>query len=143
LSVVDQLHSLGSMLGMIGLDNMSELVAEQEHFLRDVQTEQKDIAGVDLSHVANRLVAVEDALVAVASHGVGADGDENEAVFRQGQEAVLGAVVDDMSSAKESINEFLQSSGDFSLLDDVPAQLHKICGGLELIGEDHCSRAAG
>jgi chemosensory pili system protein ChpA (sensor histidine kinase/response regulator) len=142
LSVVDQLHSLGSMLGMIGLDNMSELVAEQEHFLRDVQTEQKDIAGVDLSHVANRLVAVEDALVAVASHGVGADGDENEAVFRQGQEAVLGAVVDDMSSAKESINEFLQSSGDFSLLDDVPAQLHKICGGLELIGEERLSGAA-
>lgn len=141
--VADQLRTLGSTLGMIGLEHMSSAVDEQEQFIRGVETEQQDIAGVDFSAVANTLVAVEDALAGITQHGVGAGGvDQNEVVFRQGQEAVLAAVIADMSAAKESINEFLQSSGDFSLLGDAPTQLHKICGGLELIGEGRLSGAA-
>ncbi|MDH3979432.1 MAG: Hpt domain-containing protein [Gammaproteobacteria bacterium] len=142
-SVADQLRTLGSTLGMIGLEHVGSVVAEQEQFIRGVLNEQQDISGVDFSTVANALVMVEDALSGITQHGANAGGvDESEAVFRQGQDAVLAAVIADMSAAKESINEFLQSSGEFNFLGDVPTQLHKICGGLELIGEERLSGAA-
>lgn len=137
--VAEQMHALGNMLGMIELEQLALRVISQEQFLRRVQAEG---GAIDFTEVANTLVAVEDALADISGHPGSAGGEDRSGViFRQGQEAVIDAIMADMSTAKESINEFLKSDGGFDLLGNVPVLLHKISGGLVLAGEERLAAA--
>ncbi len=140
--VADEMHALGNMLGMIGMNQLGDAVASQEQFLRQAQVAGDAGAGMDFTDMASTLVAVEDALVEISGQlGKSAAQDQGEVVFRQGQEAVIAAIMADITAAKLSLNEYLKTNGEFSLLDNVPVLLHKICGGLVLAGEERLAAA--
>ncbi|MGB5261066.1 MAG: Hpt domain-containing protein [Gammaproteobacteria bacterium] len=137
-SVADELHALGNMLGMIGMDRLGAIVADNEQFLRECATGTRQASDDDFAEMANTMVSIEDALAdisaSIENQQAGSDGDD--VTFRQGQDAIIVAVMDDMASAKESINEFLRSCGDFDLLVDVPVILNRIHGGLQMAGQE-------
>ncbi len=142
--VADSLHSLSNTLGMIGMDRFGARLADDEQQLRNLVAADSNNDSADFTGLANNLVAVEDALsdvTALADSCNGAE-DRGEAVLRQGQQAVISAVIADIAAAKEAINEFLKSSGGFDLLASVPVLLNKISGGLELVGEERLAGAA-
>lgn len=143
VQVADELHALGNMLGMIGMEQLGDTVAGQEQQLRTALLDGVDTECLDYAGMANTVLAVEDALVDISSQlGQSAGDDPAALMFRLGQEAVVEAIMTDMSAAKDSINEFLRSDGDFDLLGNVPVLLHKICGGLTLAGEERLAGAA-
>lgn len=139
----DDLHALGNTLGMIGMDGLGARLAEEERRLREWAASSDSVGTVDLAGLANTLVSVEDSLSDAANHPEGEQygEDHGETVLRQGQQAVIGAVITDISTAKDAINEFLKSSGDVAHLDPVPVLLNKICGGLDLVGEERLAVA--
>ncbi|MEZ5542212.1 MAG: Hpt domain-containing protein [Pseudomonadota bacterium] len=145
VTVADSLHALGNTLDMIGMDRLGKRLADEERQLRQAVEDGRDADSPDFTDLANTLVAVEDALADIGALSSGADAveDRGEAVLRQGQQAVINAVITDIGAAKDAINEFLQGSGDFSRLAQVPVLLNKICGGLELVGEERLAAAAG
>jgi chemosensory pili system protein ChpA (sensor histidine kinase/response regulator) len=140
--VASELHALGNMLGMIGMDQHAAAVTVQEQLLRRLHDGSCSAEDVDFAAIAGTLVAVEDALVDI-SGSLESDGsnDQGKVTFAQGREAVIEAVMTDMQEAKESINGFLKSSGNFELLANVPVLLHKIHGGLLLSGEEPLAAA--
>jgi len=142
--VADDLHLLGNTLGMIGLDGLGAKLSDGEQHLRGLMAEDGAINDADFNGLANTLVAVEDALSDITGQaGYSSDSDDHaDAVLRQGQLAVVNAIITDISSAKDSINDFLNSSGDFDLLRPTPVLLNKICGGLELVGEEQLAFVA-
>lgn len=137
-TLANGLHALGNTLGMIGMEDLGDRLAGDESQLRDWAASGDGSDTMDLAGLANTLVSVEDALSDAAVHPDGRHHaeDHGEAVLRQGQHAVISAVIADISTAKEAINDFLQSSGETSHLDPVPVLLNKICGGLALVGEE-------
>ncbi len=142
--VADELHALGNMLGMIGMDQLGAAVSGQEQHLRRLQDGSCSADDINLAGMANTLIAVEDALVDL-SGSLGSTGgeDHGEVTYRQGREAVIEAIMTDMQEAKESINGFLKSNGNFDQLGNVPVLLHKIHGGLVLAGEESLAAATG
>ncbi|MBT8116194.1 MAG: Hpt domain-containing protein [Gammaproteobacteria bacterium] len=137
-TVADELHALGNMLDMIGMDRLGEIVAGDEQLLRGCAEGVHQASEGDFSEMANTMVAIEDALADISASidSQQSGGDNDDVTFRQGRDAVIGAVMDDMASAKESINEFLRSCGDFELLADVPVILNRIHGGLQMADQD-------
>ncbi|MGB5473746.1 MAG: Hpt domain-containing protein, partial [Gammaproteobacteria bacterium] len=144
VTVADGLHSLGNTLGMIGMEKLGARLAEKEVQLRELAAADAGHGDMEFNELANTLVAVEDALSDIAAHSGNGDvnADHGNAVLRQGQQAVVNAVIADIAAAKEAINDFLNSSDDFGLLDPVPVLLNKICGGLELVDEERLAVAS-
>jgi chemosensory pili system protein ChpA (sensor histidine kinase/response regulator) len=141
-NVADRMHTLANLLDMLGMQRLGEEVGVQERFLRQAQADAPADGDTDLSGVANTLLAVEDALTDLSSLAGTTDAAAtDDAAFRQGREAVIRAIMDDLGAAKESINEFLRSDADFGLLGNVPELLHKIRGGMVLAGEDRLAAA--
>lgn len=138
--VADGLHKLGNTLGMIGMEGLADRVAAEGQQLGNLVVAD----GTNFTNLANTLIAVDDALSDITAHaGNGEDGEEADtAVFRQGQQAVVNAVIADIATAKDAINEFLKSSGEFDLIEPVPVLLNKISGGLEMVGEERLAVAA-
>ncbi|MBT8121601.1 MAG: Hpt domain-containing protein, partial [Gammaproteobacteria bacterium] len=145
VTVADELHALGNMLGMIGMDRLGDVVSGNEQMLRDCAGGTQQISDDDYIDMANALVAIEDALADISAtiESQQSGSDSNDATFNQGREAVISAVMLDMTSAKDSINEFLRSCGDFELLVDVPVILNRIHGGLQLAGQERLAAATG
>ena len=144
VTVADGLHSLGNTLGMIGMEKLGAQLADREEQLRDLVATDAGHGDMDFTDLANTLVTVEDALSDIAAHSGNSDvnSDHGNAVLRQGQQAVVNAVIADIAAAKEAINEFLKSSDEFGLLEPVPVLLNKICGGLELVDEERLAVAS-
>jgi len=136
--VADGLHSLSNTLGMIGMEGLGARLAEDEQQVRRIAATDGGIEGTDFTDLANTLVAVEDALSDIITYAGNNDNgeDHGEAVLRQGQQAVVNAVIADIAAAKDAFNEFLKSSDGFDSLNPVPDFLNKICGGLDLVGEE-------
>ncbi len=137
-SVADELHALANMLGMIGMDTLGEVISSRELLLRNCADSSQQLGEEELVDMANTLIATEDALADINANmriqAAGSDGDD--ITFKQGRDAVISAIIDDMSSAKEAINDFLRSCGDFDLLVDVPVILNRIHGSLQLVGQE-------
>ena len=142
-AVADELHALGNMLGMIGMDRLGEVVSSNEQMLRGCAEGAHQVSADDYIDIANTLVTIEDALADISAtiENQQSGSDSSDATFKQGHEAVISAVMGDMSSAKEMINEFLRSQGDFELLVDVPVILNRIHGGLQLAGQEQLAVA--
>jgi chemosensory pili system protein ChpA (sensor histidine kinase/response regulator) len=140
--VADEMHTLGKMLGMIGMDQLGDAVASQEQFLRRRRKLTVPSKAWILPMWQTPGCGGRRAGRNIRTAGQSAASDQGEVVFRQGQEAVIAAIMTDISAAKISINEFLKSNSEFSLLDNVPVLLHKICGGLVLAGEERLAAAS-
>jgi chemosensory pili system protein ChpA (sensor histidine kinase/response regulator) len=144
LPVADELHALGNMLDMVGLDQIGNDVAEKAQLVRDMATGGSDIEDPALMAVANLLVAVEDAVHNLGdSDSTPENGDADRLFLQEGMQAVAREAVADMVRAKEAIVGYMHTPGNFETLAEVPILLSRVRGSLQLSGQDRAAIAAG
>ncbi|MGB7934317.1 MAG: Hpt domain-containing protein [Gammaproteobacteria bacterium] len=140
-TIADDLHALGNIIGMIGLDAAASILEEQERHVRSMLDDGQSLQESGLMPVANALVEVEAVLRDINSGYAVLDRTQTtrEIVCRQGLEAVIREVISDMAGARERIDNYIRMPGARDVLADVPQQLDQVRGGLLLAGEERAA----
>ena len=144
LPVADELHALGKMLEMVGMDELGNLVVEKAQPFRDMATGTSGIEDTQLMAVADLLVAVEDAMHSLADgEAMPASGGTEDLFLQEGMQAVAREAVADMVRAKEVVVEYMGSPENFETLAEVPVLLSRVRGSLQLSKQDRAAIAIG
>ena len=140
-TIADDLHALGNIIGMIGLEAAGGILAEQERHVRSMLHDGQSLEESGLMPVANALLEVEAVLREInAGNAVpGQSQTTRDPVCRQGLEAVIREVIADMAGARERIDNYIRMPGARDVLADVPQQLDQVRGGLLLAGEERAA----
>jgi len=139
--IATDMHALGNIISMIGLDEAARMLAGSETAVRKMSENAQAIDEPGMLAIANALVTVGEALNDV---GVSEDALEQQVtadnfVYRQGLEAVIREAVADLVQSRELINEYLDSPGDREKIKDVPELLNQVRGGLQLAGQERAA----
>jgi chemosensory pili system protein ChpA (sensor histidine kinase/response regulator) len=140
-ATADDLHALGNIVGMIGLEEAGNTLAEQERHVRSMLDDGQSLQESGLMSVANALLEVEAVLREISAGNAlpGQSQTTRELVCRQGLETVIREVIADMAGAREHIDNYIRMPGARDVLADVPQQLDQVRGGLLLAGEERAA----
>jgi chemosensory pili system protein ChpA (sensor histidine kinase/response regulator) len=139
--IAEDLHVLGNIVGMIGLEELGSILAEQERHVRSMLEDGQSLQESGLMPVANALLEVEAVLREINAGNAVLDRSRTtrDIVYRQGLEAVIRELIADMAGAREQIDNYIRMPGKRDALADVPQQLDKVRDGLLLAGEERAA----
>ncbi|MDH3525888.1 MAG: Hpt domain-containing protein [Gammaproteobacteria bacterium] len=139
--IADKIHALGNSVDMIGLDEASQVLAEQGQRLRALGEGRQSVDEPLLMDVAQAMIVVETALDGIqgGEPGLVQPRGNGEYAYRHGVSAVMHAVVADMAQAKEAIDDYIRAPQQAAGLDSVAQLLDRIKGGLQLAGQERAA----
>jgi len=140
-AIADEMHALGNTVGMIGLEQAGFMLTEQARLLRAQSTGGQSVQESGVMPQADALVAVEAMLREIGTPNADHAGPQSTAdhVYREGVEAVIREVIADMVGARERLDSYLRMPAARDLLNEVPALLEGVRGGLLMAGEERAA----
>ena len=142
--LADDLHSLGNVLDMIGIDRFVDDVVKQEQLVRGMAAGETVIDETTLMNVANLLVAVESAVHSLGGRdSIPKNSDADSLFLEQGRQALVREAVSDVALLKEAVTRFINSPDNFELLASVPGLLSGIHGSLQNSGQKRAAVVVG
>ena len=140
-AIADDMHALGNIVGMIGLEEAGRILAEQECLVRSIIDDEQSLQESRLIPVANALLEVEAMLreINAGNTVLGRSRTTRDLVCRQGLETVIREVIADMAGARERIDNYIRMPVTRDVLADVPQKLDQVRGGLLLAGEERAA----
>lgn len=147
-AIADSLERLGKTLSMLDLKRLAASAREEAGRLRQWEAESRLPGSDEISQLADSLLGIEDAAMQLVSRGITAETDTLAAAGQAPRESVylqeaLYVVADEARNAlvlaKRAITAFVESGYDKLNLANLPATLHSIWGGLQMVNH---SRAA-
>ncbi|WP_144392322.1 Hpt domain-containing protein [Pleionea sediminis] len=150
--LLPSLKQITDTLGILGLGIPRDVIKQQIATLHKVVESGEEISDAIVMDVAGALLFVEANLANVKSEDVGLS-EENtpEELAQKQDQAAAEAQLDDakmqllkasrgnLQKAKEKVVDFIASSFNFDLLNDVPMLLIEIQGGLQIVGFSEAS----
>jgi len=137
----EDLHALGNIVCMIGLEEAGNTLAKQERHVRSMLDNGQPLQESGLTPVVNALLEVEAVLREINAGNVlpGQSQSTRDFVCRQGVETVIREVIADMAGARERIDNYIRMPAARDVLADVPQRLDQVRGGLLLAGEERAA----
>lgn len=141
------LGQVADTLGMLGLGSLRKIAQAQADATTDMVEGRRQVDDLVLMDVAAALISIESSLDALAKGNVAppaavAEDDGQglpDAAFNEVRMAVADEAIRDIAQAKDSILAFMESAGDFSILERVPQLFDQIRGGLQLLAEQRAA----
>lgn len=141
-AIADSLERLGKTLIMLDLNRLAASAQEEAGRLRQWEAESRLPDSDEISQLADSLLGIEDAAMQLVSRGITAETDTLAATGQAPRESVylqeaLYVVAEEARNAlvlaKRAITAFVESGYDKLNLANLPATLHSIWGGLQMV----------
>ncbi|MGO1692360.1 MAG: chemotaxis protein [Marinobacter sp.] len=143
-SIADTLERLGNTLVMLDLNRLATIAREEAVRLRAWEAESRLPGEEELFRLADSVLGIEDAVMQIVSRGITAETDALAGSERSREESIylkeaVYVVADEargaLTLAKRAITAFVESDYDKLHLANLPATLHSIWGGLQLVND--------
>lgn len=140
---------IADTMAVLGLGDLRKQVLEQGAALELVMNAQASMSQDQLMGVASKVLEIEDALDAISeqqSHSstdLNAERSEADITLTRAKESVLRESRNGLEHAKDAIVEYIASQWDRVHLQNVPATLREIRGGLEVMPLPRAARILG
>eukprot|EP00003_Mantamonas_plastica_P011165 TRINITY_DN2077_c0_g10_i1.p3 TRINITY_DN2077_c0_g10~~TRINITY_DN2077_c0_g10_i1.p3 ORF type:complete len:569 (+),score=99.68 TRINITY_DN2077_c0_g10_i1:9941-11647(+) len=155
-SIAEALERLANTLVMLDLNKLAAISREEAAKLRIWESESRLPGDEELYRLADSVLSIEDAIMQIVTRGITSETDALASGHRERDESLylreaLFVVADEARSAltlaKRAITAFIESDYDKLHLANLPATLHSIWGGLQIVGDpqaaDVLQRVAG
>ena len=135
-SIADTLERLGNTLVMLDLNRLATIAREEAVRLRTWEAESRLPGEEELFRLADSVLGIEDAVMQIVSRGITSETDALAGSKRSREETIYfrearGA----LTLAKRAITAFVESDYDKLHLANLPATLHSIWGGLQMVDD--------
>lgn len=143
-SIADALERLGNTLVMLDLNRLATIAREEAARLRSWEAESRLPGQDELYRLADSVLGIEDAVMQIVSRGITAETDALAGCERSREESIyfkeaVYVVADEargaLTLAKRAITAFVESDYDKLHLANLPATLHSIWGGLQMVND--------
>ncbi|KMQ74507.1 hypothetical protein [Marinobacter subterrani] len=143
-SIADALERLANTLVMLDLNKLAAISREEAGKLRRWEEESRLPDDEELYRLADSVLGIEDAVMQIVTRGITSETDALASGERKREESVylreaLYVVADEargaLTLAKRAITAFIESDYDKLHLANLPATLHSIWGGLQMVDD--------
>lgn len=143
-SIADALERLANTLVMLDLNKLATVSREEAGKLRGWEEESRLPGDDELYRLADSVLSIEDAVMQIVTRGITSETDALASGERKREESVylreaLYVVADEargaLTLAKRAITAFIESDYDKLHLANLPATLHSIWGGLQMVND--------
>ncbi|WP_273203576.1 chemotaxis protein [Marinobacter subterrani] len=143
-SIADALERLANTLVMLDLNKLAAISREEAGKLRRWEEESRLPGDEELYRLADSVLGIEDAVMQIVTRGITSETDALANGERKREESVylreaLYVVADEargaLTLAKRAITAFIESDYDKLHLANLPATLHSIWGGLQMVDD--------
>ncbi|MCG7199571.1 chemotaxis protein [Marinobacter pelagius] len=143
-SIADALERLANTLVMLDLNKLAGISREEAARLRKWEEDNRLPGDDELYRLADSVLGVEDAVMQIVTRGITSETDALAGSRRRRDESVylqeaMFVVADEARSAltlaKRAITAFIESDYDKLHLANLPATLHSIWGGLQMVND--------
>ncbi|AOY87603.1 chemotaxis protein [Marinobacter salinus] len=143
-SIADALERLANTLVMLDLNKLAEVSREEAARLRTWEEESRLPGDDELYRLADSVLGIEDAVMQIVTRGITSETDALARGQRNRDESpylreALFVVADEargaLTLAKRAITAFMESDYDKLHLANLPATLHSIWGGLQMVDD--------
>ncbi|TYC62621.1 chemotaxis protein [Marinobacter sp. BW6] len=143
-SIADALERLANTLVMLDLNKLAGISREEASKLRGWEEESRLPGDEELYRLADSVLGIEDAVMQIVTRGITSETDALAGGERKREESVylreaLYVVADEargaLTLAKRAITAFIESDYDKLHLANLPATLHSIWGGLQMVND--------
>ncbi|MGM0767557.1 MAG: chemotaxis protein [Pseudomonadota bacterium] len=143
-SIADTLERLGNTLLMLDLNKLAGRCREEADRLRAWEAESRLPADEELYALADSVLGIEDAVLQIVTRGITSETDALATGERKRDESLylqeaMFVVADEargaLTLAKRAITAFIESDYDKLHLANLPATLHSIWGGLQMVND--------
>jgi len=143
-SIADALERLANILVMLDLNTLAGISREEAARLRTWEDDNRLPGDDELYRLADSVLGVENAVMQIVTRGITSETDALAGSPRNRDESVylqeaMFVVADEARSAltlaKRAITAFIESDYDKLHLANLPATLHSIWGGLQMVDD--------
>ena len=143
-SISDALERLANTLVMLDLNKLAKVAQDEASRLRGWEAESRLPNDDELYVLADSVLSIEDAVMQIVTRGITSETDALARGHRTQDESVylseaLFVVADEargaLTLAKRAITAFMESDYDKLHLANLPATLHSIWGGLQMVND--------
>ncbi|WP_417521312.1 chemotaxis protein [Marinobacter sp.] len=143
-SIADALERLSNTLVMLDLNRLATIAREEAGRLRDWEAESRLPGEDELFRLADSVLGIEDAVMQIVSRGITSETDalagsersrEESTYLREAVYVVADEARSALTLAKRAITAFVESDYDKLHLANLPATLHSIWGGLQMVND--------
>jgi len=143
-SIADALERLANTLTMLDLNKLAGISRDEAAKLRRWEEDNRLPGDDELYQLADSVLGVEDAVMQIVTRGITSETDALAGSRRNQDESIylqeaMYVVADEARSAltlaKRAITAFIESDYDKLHLANLPATLHSIWGGLQMVND--------
>jgi chemosensory pili system protein ChpA (sensor histidine kinase/response regulator) len=154
--LVQKLNQIGDTLDMLSLDAARDKVLEEAAFVKDIINGEKDASETAIMNMAGVILEVESSIEnVIASRYALNEGGEIQQLSgqvpskevngisdperRNLQKSVVSEALTDVAKTKDAILNYIASPDEYACLDQVPDNLRRIGGALNIAGIEDAS----
>jgi chemosensory pili system protein ChpA (sensor histidine kinase/response regulator) len=154
--LVQKLHQIGDTLDMLSLNAARDKVLEEAAFVNDVINGEKDASETAIMNMAGVMLEVESSIenVIASRHAINEGGQTQQSSDqlsskevdeisdperRNLQESVVSEALSDVAKTKDAILNYVASPDEYACLGQVPDNLRRIGGALDIAGIEDAS----
>ncbi len=143
-SIADALERLGNTLMMLDLQRLAGHAREEAAKLRRWEQENRLPDDRELYELADSVLGIEDAVMQMVTRGITSETDalagartqpEESTYLREAMFVVADEARGALTLAKRAVTAFIESDYDKLHLANLPATLHSIWGGLQMVND--------
>lgn len=143
-SIADALERLANTLLMLDLNRLATLSREEAAKLRQWESDSRSPGDDELYRLADSVLGIEDAVMQIVTRGITSETDalagnershEDSLYLREAMYVVADEARSALTLAKRAITAFIESDYDKLHLANLPATLHSIWGGLQMVND--------
>ncbi|MDY6840161.1 MAG: chemotaxis protein [Pseudomonadota bacterium] len=143
-SIADALERLANTLVMLDLNKLAGIAREEACKLRGWEEESRLPGDDELYRLADSVLGIEDAVMQMVTRGITSETDalaggegkrEGSVYLREALYVVADEARGALTLAKRAITAFIESDYDKLNLANLPATLHSIWGGLQMVND--------
>lgn len=143
-SIADALERLANTLLMLDLNRLATLSREEAAKLRQWELDSRSPGDDELYRLADSVLGIEDAVMQIVTRGITSETDalagsershEDSLYLREAMYVVADEARSALTLAKRAITAFIESDYDKLHLANLPATLHSIWGGLQMVND--------
>lgn len=144
LSIAEALERLAHTLVMLDLGRLAGLAKQEAAKLRRWQIQSRLPGDGELFHLADSVLTIEDAITQIVSRGTTSEvnalagddiGQEASVYLQEARYLVADEARSALTLAKRGMTAFVESDYDKLHLANLPAALHSIRGGLQMLND--------
>jgi len=148
-SIAEALERLANTLIMLDLNQLASMARAEAGKLREWEKENRLPGESELYLVADSVLSIEDAVLQIVTRGITSETDalaggqrnrEESLYLQEATYVVAEEAKSALTLAKRAITAFIESDYDKLHLANLPATLHSIWGGLEMLDDQEAAK---